>query len=118
MEEAESGALEHHLEEGQLLATSRIAIVEVLRATELANPSADVRDEADRLLASCAFVDVSDGLLRAAAQLGPPTLRTLDAIHLASAMRLGPDEFIVYDRRLASAAAEQGLPVSQPGASP
>lgn len=117
VEETESSLLERHLEREPLLATSRVALVEVLRATSLANPGQEVRVAAERLLASCMLVDVSDSLLRSAAQLAGATVRTLDAIHLASALRVGPDEFVAYDRRLLDAALAHGLAVSSPGAS-
>ena len=108
--------LERHLADGPVLATSRIALVEVPRATAVANPAPEVRGEAERLLASCMLVDITDGLLRAAARLASPSVRTLAAIHLASALRIAPDELVAYDRRLVEAAAERGLAVARPGA--
>jgi hypothetical protein len=59
---------------------------------------------------------VSTEVLISAAALKGPFLRTLDAIHLATAARLGGrlTAFITYDRRLASAAADSGLPVVTP----
>jgi predicted nucleic acid-binding protein len=114
IEEPESASLERYLEGGPLLATSRIALVEVLRATSIANPAPEVRAEAERLLASCMLVDVTDGLLRAAAGLASAAVRTLDAIHLASALRVEADELVAYDRRLTAAAAARGLVVASP----
>jgi predicted nucleic acid-binding protein len=99
-----------------VLATSRIALVEVPRATALANPATEVQEEVERLLASCMLINVTDGLLRVAAGLTSDAARTLDAIHLASALRIDPDEVVAYDRRLARAAIERGLAVSNPGA--
>ncbi len=116
IEEPESASLERHLDGGPMLATSRIAIVEVLRATALANPAQEVREEAERLLASCMLIDVSEGLLRAAADLASAAVGTLDAIHLASALRIEADELLAYDRRLIAAAVERGLAVSSPAA--
>jgi len=116
VEEDESAALAGHLEEERVLATSRIALVEVSRATALANPAAEVRAETERLLATCMLVDLSTGLLRAARDLTSRAVRTLDALHLASALRIEPDEFIAYDRPLCQAAAEHGLAVSSPRA--
>lgn len=98
-----------------MLATSRITLVEVPRATAIANPAIAVQEEVERLLASCMLINVTDGLLRVAAGLTSSVMRTLDAIHLASALRIDPDEVVAYDRRLASAAAERGLVVSNPG---
>ena len=116
IEEPESEALARHLEDGSVLATSRIALVEVPRATALANPATEVQEGVERLLASCMLINVTDGLLRAAAGLASRAVRTLDAIHLASALRIDPDEFVAYDRGLVRAAAERGLAVSNPGA--
>jgi hypothetical protein len=115
IEEPESEALEHHLADQPVLATSRIALVEVPRATGLANPAGEVRDETERLLASCMLVGVTDGLIRAAAGLAFASVRTLDAIHLASALRIEADELVAYDRSLAAAGAERGLAVASPG---
>lgn len=116
IEEPESVTLERHLADGPVLATSRIAVVEVPRAAAVANPAPEVQGESERLLASCMLVDVTDGLLRAATRLASPSVRTLDAIHLASALRIAPDELVAYDRRLVEAAAERGLAVARPGA--
>jgi uncharacterized protein len=116
IEETESAALERQLGDAPALATSRIALVEVPRATALANPASEVQEEVERLLSSCLLVDVSDGVLRAAARLASREVRALDAVHLASALRIEADELVAYDRRLLGAAAARGLQVSSPGA--
>jgi predicted nucleic acid-binding protein len=116
IEEPESASLERHVQDRRLLATSRVALVEVARATAIANPAPEVQAEAGRLLRSCLLVDVTDALLRSAAGLTSAAVRTLDAIHLASALRIEPDELVAYDRRLLAAAAELGLTVASPGA--
>jgi uncharacterized protein len=54
-------------------------------------------------------------LLRSAAALASLTVRTLDAIHLASAQRIGADEVLVYDARLREAAASAQLATAAPG---
>ena len=87
-----------------------------MRATSIANPNPEMRAEAERLLASCLLVDVSDGLLRAAARLTSRKVRALDAVHLASAQRVDPDSMLVYDRRLRDAAIAVGFLVAHPGA--
>jgi len=55
-------------------------------------------------------------VLETAATLEPPGLRTLDAIHLASALSLGTDlgAMVVYDERLATAAESNGVAVVAP----
>ena len=118
IDEPESGALERHLADRPVLSTSRVALVEVRRATAQANPAPEVQGETERLLSSCLLIDVTDGLLRAAADLASRSVRTLDAIHLASALRINPDELLAYDRRLVEAAAERRLAVASPGAGP
>lgn len=86
-----------------------------MRAVTLANPAPEVAQATRRLLDSCLLVGVSDRLLRRAGELASATLRSLDAIHLASALRIEPDEVVAYDRRLVAAAVERGLAVSSPG---
>jgi hypothetical protein len=97
------------------VATSPIAIVEVSCAAMLATPSEEIREEVDMLFASCMLVAVTAQLLRAARDLASATVGTLDAIHLASALRIDADELLAYDRRLLAAAATQGLNVVSPG---
>lgn len=98
-----------------MLATSRIALVEVARAVALANPSPEARAEAERLVRSCLLVNPTERLLRRAAALASREIRTLDAVHLASAEVTEPDQVLVYDRRLAAAARAMGLVASAPG---
>lgn len=115
VEEAESAALERHLARRPALATSRIASVEVTRACAIASRDTGARRAAEELVASCTLVEVSEELLDAAASLASASVRTLDAIHLASALRIRAGEMVTYDRRLAAAAAERGLATSSPG---
>jgi predicted nucleic acid-binding protein len=59
---------------------------------------------------------VSAALLDRAGALEPPTLRTLDAIHVASALALGDEleAIVTYDVRMAAAAEGLGLPLAAP----
>lgn len=115
VEESETADLERHLVNDVVQATSRLASVEVPRAARVANPSEELQQEAQRLLGACMFVDVSDHVLRSAAALASREVRTLDAIHLATALYIDADELVAYDRRLLDAAAGQGLHVAAPG---
>jgi predicted nucleic acid-binding protein len=65
-------------------------------------------------------IPVEDAFLAAAAILEPPSLRTLDAIHLAAALTLGDElqAIVTYDERMAEAARSLGFPVVQPGRDP
>ncbi len=115
IEERESEALAAYLDPTDAMTTSRISTVEVPRATAIANDLPDVQAEVDRLLTSCLLVAVTAQLLERARGLASRTIRTLDAIHLASALRVEADELIAYDRRLLAAADEHGLAVRAPG---
>lgn len=60
------------------------------------------------------LVDVSRSDLMYAAAL-PGKLRSADAIHLATAIRLQADVLVAYDAELLAAAVEAGLAVQSPG---
>jgi predicted nucleic acid-binding protein len=67
-------------------------------------------------MARVALVEVDRRILAAAAALDPAALRTLDAIHLATALAVREDlaTIVTYDRRLAAAAERVHLEVSVP----
>ncbi|HSZ42887.1 MAG TPA: type II toxin-antitoxin system VapC family toxin [Trebonia sp.] len=73
-------------------------------------------DYADQLWDNVDLIPVTTKVLVDAGALEQPFLRTLDAIHLASAatLRAGLSALVTYDKRLAAAAAEAGLPVAMP----
>jgi uncharacterized protein len=108
--------LRKHLVRASVLASSHLASVEVMRAVRLANPTTEAHEKAKDLLESCLLVEVSGAVLQEAADLASRTLRALDAIHLASALRIQPDELLTYDRRLRAAGVGSGLSVASPGA--
>ncbi len=68
------------------------------------------------VISRIALVDLDQDVVRVAAALDPPGLRTLDAIHLATAISLGRDlgAFCAYDVRLASAAVSKTFDVLAP----
>ncbi len=113
IEEPETDALWDALE-GVTVAASAVARVEVTRAAACARTRADARRRAREVLDACLLVAVTDDVIAAATRLASPALRSLDAIHLASALRVEPDALVVYDVRLAAAAAAHGLPVLAP----
>lgn len=112
IEETESEALRTYVQ-GRSLVSSRVAIVEVGKAVAHANLAADPQP----MLSRIAFVELDADLARVAAGTGKPELGSLDAIHLASALRLGTDvdAVVTYDDRQASAARELGFTVEAPG---
>lgn len=117
LEEPESSALTEYLARAPYrLSTSAVAVVEVERGAWVGSGGAlEARAEARRLVEACSLIEVDRAILRAAAALTSATLRTLDAIHLASAQLVQPDEVVVYDTRLRKAAAGAGLIVLAPG---
>ena len=68
------------------------------------------------MLTRIALVDVDRRILAAAAALEPVDLRTLDAIHLATALAVREelDVLVTYDRRLRAAAERADLGVEAP----
>ena len=111
VEETESEPLRAFLQPDARLASSIVAAVEVPRAARrrgVAEASADV-------LATVTLLDVTDEVVAGAVALDPTSLRSLDAIHLASALLVDDlDAFVVYDERLAAAAVDAGLSVQAP----
>ena len=62
------------------------------------------------------LVAIDDRILDAAGTLEPRVLRTLDAIHLATALAVGDDleSIVTYDERMAEGAQLLGLPTAAP----
>lgn len=94
--------------------SSDVARTELGRAVRRGAPDRVVR--AREVLESITLLRVTTPIYEAAARVDPPTLRTLDAIHLAVALDLGDDleTIVTYDRHLAEAAAANGVPVTAP----
>lgn len=76
--------------------------------------NADVGSPARAALAGVAAFPLSDAVLTRALRVGTDELRSLDAIHLASAIAVGADALLTYDDRLAPAARFAGLEVLAP----
>lgn len=93
-----------------------MARIEVTRAVRLANPSLALQAAVRERFEVMVVVDVSEVIIEAACHLASTTVRTLDAIHLATLQLVDPDEVVVYDRRLANAARRLGYPILAPGA--
>jgi predicted nucleic acid-binding protein len=113
--EPESSALARFLADWESRVTSRISAVEVGRAVRRAAVP-ELVELADGLLDSIAFIELDAEIARLAGLLEPPALRSLDAVHVASALSLGSDAgpFVVYDVRLREAADAAGLEVTGP----
>lgn len=117
--EPESDALAAWMGErrGVLLVTSTLTEVELQRALRRVEP--DALPQVPALLQRFARHEIDDGVRRAAAGFPDPGLRSLDAMHLATAAVLACRDdltFVTYDRRLLDAAVAQSLQVASPGA--
>ena len=113
--EAETAALRSFLGGWPDRVSSALARVEVLRAVRRMGASAPVRRRAARVLARVALVRIDEAVLAAAVRLRPAELRTVDAIHLATAQTLDDLAGIVtYDTRLARAASRLGVAIWSP----
>lgn len=112
--EAETPALRSYLRERPRLATSRLALVEVTRAVRVANAAPELQARAVELVNGCLLLDVDVLVLARAAELTSRELRSLDAVHLASAESIEPDALLAYDRRLVEAAERLGLTTASP----
>ena len=111
--EPESAALHRWYVEAERLVTSRAGVVETERA---ARRRPHDEDQRMLILRGVEVLELDAEIGRAAALLEPASVRTLDAIHVASAQALGSelDAFITYDDRLADAARSAGLTVVRP----
>lgn len=111
--EDETGALRDYLRRRPVRAACALVRTELRRvAVRLPGGLLPVAED---LLSGLALVPVDDALLDTAGTLGPAVLRSLDAIHLAAALRVAPVEAVLtYDDRMATAAASLGLPVAAP----
>lgn len=94
--------------------TSDLARTELVRASRRISPALTVaaRDALDTVT----ILRLPTTILEHAALLDPPSLRSLDAVHLAAALTLGDDleSVVTYDDRLADAAEASGIRVIAP----
>ena len=113
LDEPGSTAMARWYVESERIVTSRMGIVEMRRVA--ARHAHDVA-HLEVVLRSVETFELDAPVARVAAAVAPAALRTLDAIHLASAIALLPeiDAFVTYDDRLADAARSAGLPVVRP----
>lgn len=99
---------------GAAWVSSDLLRVEVTRAVTRAFPA--ILPEARQLLLAFDFVAIDEDIVDAAMNEPDRMLRSLDAIHLATARVLGPDltALVTYDDRLAGAGEDAGLEIVSP----
>jgi predicted nucleic acid-binding protein len=114
-EDPETQALEAFLSGWPTRTSSAIARIEVLRISRRVRDEMVTRHARD-VIDAVDLIALDSRLLVEAAELELLSLRSLDAIHLATALSLQPDlaGMVVYDRRLSDAARAAGLTVWAP----
>jgi predicted nucleic acid-binding protein len=109
-------ALDGHAKANDVLVSSSLAWVEVTRAlrarTRLSH--AEAAAAADDAMSGLAEQPISTEVVNLARRIDPRVLRSLDAVHLASAVLLGADVVVTYDERLAIACESNGLATAAP----
>jgi predicted nucleic acid-binding protein len=114
LEEPDKKAIQRDLAKFDRSVASRLLGVELRRVGR----REDALDEADRILDNVLLIPLDEDVLSAAEALSPTTVGTLDAIHLATALRLAEagelDALMTYDKQLAAGAREHGLTVLSP----
>lgn len=91
------------------LVSSVLAEVELGRALFRKGAPPAVWTAAARLLAACELVEVTAQIRTRAVQVQPASVRSLDALHVATALVAGLAAFASYDARQRVAAEEAGL---------
>lgn len=114
IQEAESPALTRYLKGWRHWASTTLLRTEALRA--LRRQGQGYVAPARQLFTWMNFVRLDEPLLDRGGELDTKEMRSLDAIHLAAALSLGPDLGVVvtYDQRMADAAQQYGLTVCDP----
>lgn len=114
LSEPESEALRAFVRGRGTLASSALVLTELTRAARRLRP--ELEPQARGLVATLVLIDVDREVLTIAARLPPPEIRTLDAIHIATALALGDDleAVLTYDARMTDATRAAGLVVEAP----
>ncbi len=112
--ETGSEALAEYLRDETELISSALLAIEARRGALRAAPERLPR--LDILLTRVDLVEISAPVIESASRLPDPLLRSLDAIHLATALLIRPevDVLLSYDDRLREAAQAHGIPVTSP----
>lgn len=123
VEESESdalvAALDVYIANADTIVTSSLTWVELGRALgtlrDDGHDDTAIREAIDVALSGVAERPLTADVLSLARRVGPTRLRSLDAIHLATAILLDADVVLTYDDRLAAACHHNALAVAAPG---
>jgi predicted nucleic acid-binding protein len=116
--EAETPALTTYLAGDPMILSSRVGHIEVRRAVARISEPGD-EEHVDRMFEGVQIIELDTTVAQLAGSVTPAVLRSLDAIHLASALSIRDEleAVVTYDLRLADAAREAGLTVVAPSLS-
>lgn len=114
--EKETRALREWLDERIDAPWTSSTLLEIEAFRALARYAPEAASRLHPVLDIMTLVDIDVGIRISAQTVRPATVRSLDAIHLATALRVRPASFVTYDKRLAEAARDAGLTVEMPGA--
>lgn len=115
-EERESSALREWLRTAPREVSSELARLELARAVLGRGAARAVARRAQVVIEDLSLVRVDPDILRRAALIPPARLRTLDAIHVATALSIpGLTGIVTYDTRVTEASNLAGLSVFAPG---
>ena len=111
-------AVQQAAQDGQTVASRPIRMrrIGTVRRAVRRQARPDTVEQAEAVLQAVRFIELDEPMTRLAGAAEPPSLRTLDAIHLSAALAIGDEcgAFISYDTRLNSAAEAAGLAVHAP----
>jgi predicted nucleic acid-binding protein len=109
-----TSALDSYNRAGSALVTSSLAWVEVSRAVRAFLPTAQVDGLVEIALSGVLEKPITAEVIALARRLSPPLLRSLDAVHLASALLIDADALLCYDQRMNDAAIANNVRVLSP----
>ena len=114
LDEPDKSAIKNALDSFDRVIASRLLRIELRRV----GLKRGLLDRAESLLADISLIPLEDQILTATETLTPASVGTLDAIHLATAVRLAKagklNAMMTYDMGLAAGAREHGIPVLSP----
>jgi predicted nucleic acid-binding protein len=114
LDEPDTAAIRRALGRFERHISSRLLRMELRRLGLLE----DMLEHVDELLAGPVLIPLDETILTAAETIAPSVVRTLDAIHLATAVRLAGagqlDALMTYDKQLAAGARDHGITVLSP----
>jgi predicted nucleic acid-binding protein len=113
VEEPESAAFADFIASEQPEQVSSFLLETELRRVSHRQPAV-TQEAVTGLLAGVGLMDLPASLFREAGLLPGDTLRSLDALHLGSAIRAGLDCVLTYDARMSDAARNLGFTVLAP----